>query len=97
MTSNLDLLNTSDISDTSDDEEIINDNKIYEFKIDNKQKICGLNKSQDNIKSRNDLKNPYSQSKILKKKEIEELLKKSGISAYQARNNFKIDDACNFI
>ena len=63
-------INTSMLSDTSDDESITTDNSndinVFEFNIDGDNKICGLNKPQDRPK----LNNPVNKNKVLNKKEI---------------------------
>ena len=92
--SDTESLNTSILSDTSsdtDDESSIDIN-VFEFDIDGNKKICGLNKPQDRLKS----KNPINKDTVLNKKELEFMLKSIGRTAHSARNT-KIKEACNIL
>ena len=90
--SDTESLNTSVLSDTSSDDETSSDINVFEFNIDGNKKLCGLNKPQDRVKS----KNPVNKDKILNKKQIEYMLKSIGRTAHSARNT-KIQEACSIL
>ncbi len=90
--SDTELLNTSILSDTSSDDETLNDINVFEFEINGNKQICGLNKPQDRNKS----KNPVNKDKVLNKKELEFMLKSIKKTANFARNT-KIKEACQIL
>ena len=95
-----DSINTADLSSTSslNESEVEDNNSIYEFQLnDGSTKICGLNKPQTNELSRKNLKNPINKNKIYNKSELENMLQSLGVNSYDARNEFTLNKACNFL